>query len=98
LAINQETEYAQRLEFTFRISGEREVLYDKLQYLRTSTSKNVREMLGEDLESISRLAPHGLRLTTFDSKDDGSYSTQIPLAILGISSHVNLGLLIGIVV
>lgn len=55
-------------------------------------------MLGEDLEGISRLVPHGLRLTTFDSKDDGSYSTQIPLAILGISSHVNLGLLIGIVV
>ena len=64
-------------EIYLRISR-REVLYDKLQYLRTSTSKNVREMLGENLEGVSRPVLHGLRLTTFDSKDGGSDSTQNP--------------------
>jgi hypothetical protein len=76
LARYQETECAQRLKFIFQIPGGREVLYDKLQYLRTSASKNVREMLREDLEGTSRPVPHGPCLTTFDSRDDGSDSTR----------------------
>jgi hypothetical protein len=54
-------------------------------------------MLREDLEGISRPVPLGLCLTTFDSKMMVATAHKIPLVILGISSHVKLGLLTGIV-